>query len=122
MKTVVTHMQRLLDADMSRLHAAIDGLEAFVIKGLKNQLNEDNKKSQTTLSKVKKRYEEFVRTFEQLDATYNGAIGQVNGFNDKFVSDDVERLTEIESLKERLTEEQESISSTASEDGSQSLL
>lgn len=60
-------MQRLLDSDMSRLHASIDGLEAFVIKGLKNQLNEDNKKSQTTLSKVKKRYEEFVRSFEQLD-------------------------------------------------------
>jgi hypothetical protein len=45
MKKVIRSQQKLLDFDVSRLQRAIDGLEAFVIKGLKNQLNEDNKKS-----------------------------------------------------------------------------
>ena len=37
----------------------IDNLENFVIKSLKNQLNNDNKKSQTLISKVKKNYDEL---------------------------------------------------------------
>ena len=37
----------------------IDNLEHFVMKSLKNQLNDDNKKSQGLISKVKKNYDEL---------------------------------------------------------------
>ena len=37
----------------------IDNLESFVMKSLKNQLNDDNKKSQGLISKVKHNYDEL---------------------------------------------------------------
>jgi hypothetical protein len=48
----------------------IDNLESFVIKSLKNQLNNDNKKSQTLISKVKKNYDELQRKYEATVAKY----------------------------------------------------
>ena len=102
-------MTRLLEADVPKLKEGIDNLEAFISKGLKNQLNSDNKRSQTNLSKVKKAYEEFVRNYEALENTYNDCVEQVNSFNDKFVSDDLERMNEIEQLKENLLKKENAI-------------
>ncbi len=44
-KQGVKTFERLEGQEMPKLVAMIDGLEAFVIKSLKNKLNEDNKKS-----------------------------------------------------------------------------
>jgi hypothetical protein len=44
---------------MPKVIKSIDGLENFVLKSLKNQLNDDNKKSQVLISKMKKSYEEL---------------------------------------------------------------
>ena len=44
----------------------IDQVEQEMIKGLKNKLNEDNKKSQSHLSILKKNYEDFLQQYEKL--------------------------------------------------------
>lgn len=52
-------LQKQDDTDMPRIKENIDKLEGFCIKSLKNQLNEDNKKSQNLISKMKKNYEDL---------------------------------------------------------------
>ena len=64
MRSNMKQLQRQNDNDVPRVRHHIDGLEMFVVKALKNQLNEDNKRSQQQLSRVKRAYEEFVRRFE----------------------------------------------------------
>ena len=76
------------------------------MRSLKNQLNDDNKRSQTQISKVKKNYEEFLRQFEKLNQTYNDCVQKVNNLNGKFDSDDIERRNQLKELQERLKEEE----------------
>lgn len=68
------------------------------MRSLKNQLNGDNKLSQTNISKVKKNYEEFLKQFERLNHTYNDCVQKVNNFNGKFDSDDLERMNQLKEL------------------------
>ena len=79
------------------------------MRSLKNRLNEDNKRSQTQISKVKKSYEEFLKQFERLNQTYNDCVQKVNNFNGKFDSDDLERMNQLKELQERLKEEESGI-------------
>lgn len=79
------------------------------MRSLKNRLNEDNKRSQTQISKVKKSYEEFLKQFERLNQTYNDCVQKVNNFNGKFDSDDLERMNQLTELQERLKEAEQSI-------------
>ena len=58
------------------------------------------------MSRVKRAYEDFVRRYDALDQKYNACVEHVNNFNDKFDSEDMERFNEIETLKDRLLEEQ----------------
>ena len=50
---------KLQEQEMPKTIKNIDNLEHFVMKSLKNQLNDDNKKSQGLISKVKKNYDEL---------------------------------------------------------------
>jgi len=52
-------MTKLNDQEVPKAKKTIDQLENYVIKSLKNQLNDDNKKSQQLISKVKKNYDEL---------------------------------------------------------------
>ena len=54
-------LQKQEEVDLPKVKKAVDGLEQFVMRSLKNQLNDDNKRSQTQISKVKKNYEEFLK-------------------------------------------------------------
>ena len=44
---------------MPRVTQTIDGLEQYMLKSMKNQLNDDNKRSQNSITKVKKTYEDW---------------------------------------------------------------
>jgi len=55
----VGSLEKLLNTDIPRIKRNIDQLEAFSMKALKNQLNDDNKKSQGQISKMKKNYEDL---------------------------------------------------------------
>jgi|TARA_B110001450_G_C17601582_1_gene473230 peptidoglycan hydrolase CwlO-like protein len=67
----------------------------FMTKSLKNQLNEDNKKSQSLISKMKKNYEGFQKEIEQLNLKYGNCRNQVDQFDERFDTDDLERINEI---------------------------
>ena len=58
-----------MDVDMPRVSQTIDGLEQYMLKSLKNQLNDDNKRSQSSITKAKKHYEDFMKTYENLNKT-----------------------------------------------------
>lgn len=103
------HLQKQEDVEIPKVKKAVEGLEQFVTRSLKNHLNEDNKRSQTQISKVKKSYEEFLRQFEKLNQTYNECVQKVNNFNAKFDSDDLERLNQVRELQDRLKEEEQGI-------------
>lgn len=45
--------------DIPRIKRNIDNLEGFSLKSLKNKINDDNKKSQVQISKMKKNYEDL---------------------------------------------------------------
>lgn len=100
------HVQKQDEADLPKIKKSVDGLEQYVMRCLKNQLNGDNKQSQTQISKVKKNYEEFLKQFERLNHTYNDCVQKVNNFNGKFDSEDLERMNQLKELQERLKEEE----------------
>ena len=81
------------------------------MKSLKNQLNEDNKKSQGLISKVKKNYDELQRMYEASVVKYGDSNNLLHNFHDRFDYNDMERLNEINILIERLREEGDLIGS-----------
>lgn len=103
------HLQKQDEVELPKTKKGVDGLEQYVMRSLKNQLNGDNKLSQTNISKVKKNYDEFLKMFEKLNNTYNDCVQKVNNFNSKFDSDDLERRDQLNELQERLKEEEQSI-------------
>jgi hypothetical protein len=52
-------LEKLAEIDIPRIKKNIDLLEMFTIKTLKNKLNEDNKRSQAKISKMKRNYEDL---------------------------------------------------------------
>lgn len=50
-----------------------------------------------------------MKQFEKLNGGYNDCVVQVNNFNGKFDSDDLERVHQLQELQERLQEEAMSI-------------
>ena len=52
---------------MPRVTQTVDGLEQYMLKSMKNQLNDDNKRSQNSITKVKKTYEDFMKIYENLN-------------------------------------------------------
>ena len=87
----------------------IDDLESYVIKSLKNQLNDDNKKSQTLIAKIKKSYEDLQKKIEAVVHQHGGCYELLKAFSERFDSDDQGRINEIEAIEERLKEEDDNI-------------
>ena len=98
-------MEKLEQYDLPKVIKNVDGLEMFMIKSLKNQLNDDNKKSQVLISKMKKNYETFQKQFEQLIQKYGSCRSQVDKFDDKFDTEDLERINEIQQIEDKLYDE-----------------
>jgi hypothetical protein len=84
------------------------------MKSLKNSFKEDSKKSQVLISKIKKSSEDLQKKYENLGTKFGDSIKQLNTLNEKFDTDDLERINEIELLEDRLREEGESIGGNCS--------
>lgn len=52
-------LEKQLNIDLPRIKQNIDQLEGFGLKAMKNRLNEDNKKSQAMINKMKRNYEDL---------------------------------------------------------------
>ena len=66
-KQMLKSLQKIESVDIPRIKRNIDQLEGFTIKNLKNTLNDDNKKSQVQISKMKKNYEDLQRIIDALN-------------------------------------------------------
>jgi chromosome segregation ATPase len=62
---------------------------------LKNTLNDDNKKSQVQISKMKKNYEDLQRIIDSLNMKHVKASSEVARLKENFINDDMERINEI---------------------------
>ena len=98
-------VEKLETYEFPKIVKNIEGLEMFMIKSLKNQLNDDNKKSQVLISKMKKNYETFQKQFEQLIQQYGNCRSQVDSFDEKFDTEDLERINEIQLIEDKLYDE-----------------
>jgi 3-methyladenine DNA glycosylase AlkC len=59
LKNCLKQFVKVEDVEMPKTIKSIDDLETYVLKSLKNQLNDDNKKSQQFISKIKKNFEDL---------------------------------------------------------------
>ena len=57
-----------------------------MMKSLKNKLNDDNKKSQGMIGKMKKSYEELQKKIEGLNIKYGECRNLLDGFEETFVT------------------------------------
>ena len=91
--------------DVPRLIEAIDALEGFSLKSLKNNLNEDNRKSQAQISKMKKNYEDLQKYIDSLNVKVGKASDSIDIMKEEFNSEDYEKDKEFErSLEDKLDE------------------
>ncbi len=80
----------------------IDQVEQEMIKGLKNKLNEDNKKSQSHLSILKKNYEDFLQQYEKLTKQFQNSSQHLQKLHDQFEDNEFERMNIIHEIQNKL--------------------
>ena len=88
-------LQKIEVTDLTRIIRNIDQLEGFILKNLKNTLNDDNKKSQGQISKMKKNYEDLQKAIDALNLKLVKVNGEVMRLKETFTNDDMERINEI---------------------------
>jgi hypothetical protein len=88
-------LQKMESVDIPRIKRNIDQLEAFTLKNLRNTLNDDNKKSQIQISKMKKNYEDLQKVIDALNVKLVKVNGEVIRLKELFTNDDLERINEI---------------------------
>ena len=77
--------------DVPRIRKNIDMLEGFSVKSLKNQLNEDNKRSQAMISTMKKNFEDLQKEIERLNGKVVNCAQSITNLKNNFGNDDLER-------------------------------
>lgn len=70
-------------------------LEGFSVKSLKNQLNDDNKKSQAMISAMKKNFEDLQKQIEKLNTKVGTTAQAIINLKNNFGNDDLERENEF---------------------------
>ena len=105
-KQGLEHLQKLEQIDTPKLIQNIESLDQFVIKALRNQLNEDNKKSQAKIAVMKKQYDELQKKIEAVNNKYGDCRTLIDTFDESFDTEDFERLQEIQQIDDLLNEEE----------------
>lgn len=88
-------LQKIDSVDNPRIKRNIDMLEGFSVKSLKNQLNEDNKRSQAMISQMKKNFEDLQRQIEKLNGKVVTCSQSIITLKNNFGNDDLERENEF---------------------------
>jgi 3-methyladenine DNA glycosylase AlkC len=109
LKNCLKQFVKIEEVEMPKIIKSIDDLETYVLKSLKNQLNDDNKKSQQFISKIKKNFEDLGKKIDAVIVLYGESIDFMKEFSERFENEDMERLNELRVLEERLDDEQENI-------------
>ena len=105
LKMNLKSLEKLADIDIPRIKKNIDLLEHFTIKTLKNKLNEDNKRSQTKISKMKRNYEDLQKEIDALNSKLAKVRIEANEIRVRLDNEDMEKDNEIRTkIDDRLCE------------------
>ena len=105
LKMNLKSLEKLADIDIPRIKKNIDLLEHFTIKTLKNKLNEDNKRSQTKISKMKRNYEDLQKEIDALNSKLAQVRIEANEIRVRLDNEDMEKDNEIRTkIDDRLCE------------------
>ena len=88
LKQDLRSLEKLDDVDIPRITEAIDELEGFSLKSLKNNLNDDNKKSQGQISLMKKNFEDLQKYIDLLNNKAGKVSDQIDALKEEFNSED----------------------------------
>ena len=88
-------MEKQADISLPRIRRNIDQLEAFSNEALKNKINDDNKKSQGQISKMKKSYDDLQKLIDALNNKLQKVKQAHNELNDALNTEDMEKDNEI---------------------------
>lgn len=77
LESSVKELEKVKEQELEGAKTKVETLKSFMVRSLKNQLNEDNKKSQALIAKVKKNYEELQKMYEALVQKHNTAQAQL---------------------------------------------
>jgi len=104
LKANLRALQKQDQVDVPRIKANIDALEGFSIKSLKNQLNDDNKKSQSQISAMKKSFEDLQKKIDSLNKKQDNIKITVQTLSDTYDDEDLERENDfINKIHDKLT-------------------
>ena len=71
-------------------------------KSLKSKLNEDNRKSQSHLSILKKNYDDFNQQYDKLSKQFQLSNQQLQKLHDQFEDNEFERMNTINEIQNKL--------------------
>jgi len=98
-------LEKMVEIDIPRIKKNIDLLESFTIKTLKNKLNEDNKRSQAKISKMKRNYEDLQKEIDVLNSKLAKVRIEANEIRTRLDNEDLEKDNEISNkVDDRLCE------------------
>lgn len=95
MKQNLKTLEKQTNVDVPRIKRNIDLLEAYAIKALKTKLNEDNKKSQNQISKMKRNYEDLQKEIDALNTKLGKVRGETAALKGRLDNEDLEKDNEI---------------------------
>lgn len=96
LKSSLRTLDKQLSVEIPRIKENLDALEAFASKGLKNKLQDDNKRSQSQISLVKKNFEDLKQEIENLKAKLARVKADASKLKTTFDGDDKEKDLERE--------------------------
>ena len=98
-------LEQLQEVDVPRIRLNIGQLESFSLKALKNKLNDENKRSQNQISKMKKNYEDLQKQIELTNKKIDVVHTEATTMKELFikVNEDLERENEFKnSIEDKL--------------------
>ena len=105
----LTHNSKSLDqlqeVDIPRIRSNIVQMESFSLKALKNKLNDENKRSQNQISKMKKNYEDLQKQIELTNKKIDVVHTEASAMKESFIkiNEDLERENEFKnSIEDKL--------------------
>ena len=84
LRLISQEQEKLRSGKLEQAGKGVETVEQFLLKSVKNKLNEENKVSQNSIALIKKAYDEFIKKYEQVMQVYNGVVEEVNGFQEKY--------------------------------------
>ena len=93
------------DVDIPKLESTFSSLSSFLIKAAAKELNDDYKRSEVSLGRMKKLYEGLTSKTEEVTKKYKKCIEMLETL-EKDESLDLERVNELRIISEKLLEEE----------------